>query len=189
MRRWVSLICLPTCRIISAAQSYQQSTTPTPLQHLSPAAARSAAAASSRLGSAASRRSASASSQPADLSPAAAEHAVSPAQPSDEAQGESAGSAPGAADHSAARHSSTTEDALQATRAMANDWAAGRLSLSYPPDKDDKDSVGNEPNPRQSSMQGASSAAVLLSVMSSLQQVPSWFLSHVVVQQTRSRCM
>lgn len=182
--------CLLTCRTISLAQSYQRSAISAPLQHLSSAAAQGAAAASSRLGSSASHRSA-----PADLSlpgelhgdadaaaAAAAEHAASTAQPSNDAWGSSAKrSAPEATDHTAARHSISTEDALHASRAMANDWAAGRLSLDYPPDEDDRDSVADEPTPKQSSMQGASSAAVLHMVMSSLRQVPIWFLCHAVV--------
>ena len=76
-----------------------------------------------------------------------------------------------------ARHSIGTEDALQVSREMSCAWAAGRLSLDYPPAED---SSGEEmqhhadnaaPSQQQVGLQGASSSELLQMIVATLQQV------------------
>ncbi len=190
---------LLTCRIIGLAQGYQQSSTALSSQHLSPAAALDAAAARSQQGSYATSQSVSgsATSMPADRpaaadpssnrSAAAPEAAPEQGRPvetsSVDTQRDPAEASADASDQSTAKHRVGMKDALQASQNTVKDWAAGRLSLDYPPDEGDNvDSMSSEPLPDQgSSMQGASSAAVLHSVLSSIRQVLSFLLVLIIL--------
>ena len=175
---------LLTCRILGLAQGYQRSSSAAMSQHLSSSATLDAAATRSQQGSSTTSQSASrlGSRRPAAADPssnssaaalgAASEQEFSTGNSSRDTQGASAEASAKAADQITAGHSVSSKDALHASRTVAKEWAAGRLSLDYPPDEDDDvDSMRRKPLPDQGSMQGASPAAVLHSVLSSLQQV------------------
>ena len=76
-----------------------------------------------------------------------------------------------------ARHSIGTEDALQKSRKMSRAWAAGRLSLDYPPAEDSSDSemqhhADSAAPPQQPvGLKGASSSELLQMIVATLQQV------------------
>ena len=87
------------------------------------------------------------------------------------------GTSSGASEAGAARHSIGTEDALQGSREMLQAWAAGRLSLDYPPAKDMSDQEMQHhadsaaPPQQEVSLQGASSGELLWMIEAALQQV------------------
>ena len=185
---------LLTCRIISLAQGYQRSSIALSSQHFPPQLQMTTSAARSQRGNQATPQSASRlrSSVPADQSAAADPTSNSSAGTSEApaeqdhpvwtssfvTRGKYAESSAEASDQSTAKHSIGAKDALRASQDMVKDWAAGRLSLDYPPEEDgETDSISSEPLEEHGSMQRASSPVVLHSVLSSLQQVQSFLWS------------
>ena len=98
---------------------------------------------------------------------------------------ESAEKSYGASETGPSRYRVSKEDALEASQHIAREWAAGRLSLDYPPEEDENaQTTVNDTSVKQSSMQEAPSAALLHSVLSTLQEVTYCILRLVMMPRS-----